>query len=102
MCDKRVSVPLDNKNLCYLSAFTGSDGTSINYSIDIEAADDEHYQINASDAVKLEKFLQKEMGACDLPSGLRAFISEHGFWKLDTLFIQAEVNPSHFCYYTIE
>lgn len=49
---QRLIVSLDNSRLWFLSVFIKDDGSSVEFSLDYEAADDSHYMFNDEDTVR--------------------------------------------------
>ena len=68
---------LDGISLCFLSEFYTHDRHIIKYSIDIEAADDSHYEIDASQIEKLAINLNVEPDTKGLVTGLVNFFANN-------------------------
>ena len=72
---KRLS--LDNQKLFFLTVFYGKNGVS-HYSIDVEKANDSHYQIKTADAEKLAAILKAEGSKETFLDNLREYLKENG------------------------
>lgn len=53
----RLSIPLDNERLWFLSVFVDENGSTIKYSLDEEASDDSHYEFEAESDIRETLYL---------------------------------------------
>lgn len=77
--------PLDKKKLFFLSEFSDENRIVKHYSVDVERADDSHYEIDSENATKLAFQLQCGDRTDDLVTTLSVFFlinTEHDFEKL--------------------
>lgn len=78
-------INLDNNNLFFLSVFYDEKGNVRLYSIDIEKANDCHYELEPREFKKLEKVLQKNCKQKNVVDNLRTLILE-GKSELESQF----------------
>ena len=84
-------VPLDEKGLFYLTAL--EDGR---YSIDVEKANDSHYNLSREGLETLAAHLKGRYGTEDAASGLAAFLRENGEPQLTALLDELGISYRQF------
>jgi hypothetical protein len=88
---KRYS--LDEKKLHFLSVFYDENGNVDKYSLDVEKANDSHYEIDKDEMAKLIKHLNAE-----LTVALRTYFSSHNQWDFEKMLEDLDVKfkPHHY------
>ncbi len=89
---------LDNNGLIFLSVYYDEKGMIRSYSIDIEKANDSHYQFNCNEMMKLFEYLQKELDTPSIVGGLKRFVESNGELQIVELLekLGIQYQPFHY------
>ena len=90
----RKAIPLDLERWYYLSVFYNEQGIQ-RYSLDVEAADDYHYQFSADAPEILKRYLPT---AESFPESLAVYLSSHTATQLATFLRQYGLLTGYFAY----
>ena len=90
----RVSLPLDDNKLYYLTIFYNDSGP-VGYSLDAEYADDVHYDFSANDADRVKTFLPK---AESLPEALAEYLKTHNEIEFSALLRGKQISLKSFSF----
>lgn len=89
--------PLDNDSLFFLTVYH-QDGAAMKYSIDVEKANDSHYDISADCADELAKLLEKQCAKGNFLENLREYFRENGENDLCELLTENSIHFGQFHY----
>ncbi|MDO9088129.1 MAG: hypothetical protein Q7U53_18120 [Anaerolineaceae bacterium] len=70
-------IPLDSSRLFFLSIFRNQNSKVVKYSIDVEKANDSHYELSDLSMSRLDDYLTKEYNSKSLTTGLQTFFKGH-------------------------
>jgi hypothetical protein len=98
MCKKKTYA-LDKERLCFLSEFSSKNGKITNYSIDIEAADDSHYEIKVSQLPALAGSLGVTPDTEGLVVGLTRFYERNSPYSIRDFLENHSIKFEQFHFY---